>query len=70
MLRGGEQGADSFLMNGHMHAATAPIRPVMGEHILIRLMHAGVLPHAFHIHGQYICQHHVLQGMTGVVTVT
>ncbi len=51
MLRGGEQGADYFLMNGHMHSAIAPIRLATGDQILIRLMHAGAMPHAFHTHG-------------------
>lgn len=51
MMRGGEQGADHFLMNGHMDSAIAPIRLATGDRILIRLMHAGAMPHAFHTHG-------------------
>lgn len=51
MMRGGEQGADHFLMNGHMDSAIAPIRLAKGDRILIRLMHAGAMPHAFHTHG-------------------
>lgn len=50
-MRGGQQGADYFLMNGHMHSAIAPIRLAKGDRILIRLMHAGAMPHAFHTHG-------------------
>jgi FtsP/CotA-like multicopper oxidase with cupredoxin domain/plastocyanin len=51
MMRGGELGADLFLMNGRMHGAIPPIVVNEGERILIRLMHAGAMPHAFHTHG-------------------
>ena len=50
-LRGGALGSDFFLMNGHMHGAIPPLIVAEGERILIRLMHAGAEPHAFHIHG-------------------
>jgi FtsP/CotA-like multicopper oxidase with cupredoxin domain/plastocyanin len=51
MMRGGELGADLFLMNGRMHGAISPMVVNEGERILIRLMHAGAMPHAFHTHG-------------------
>ena len=51
MMRGGELGADLFLMNGRMQGAIPPIVVNEGERILIRLMHAGAMPHAFHTHG-------------------
>jgi FtsP/CotA-like multicopper oxidase with cupredoxin domain len=51
LLRGGELGSDFFLMNGRMHGAIPPLLVAKGERILIRLMHAGAMPHAFHIHG-------------------
>ena len=51
MMRGGELGADLFLMNGRMHGAIPPMVVNEGERILIRLMHAGAMPHAFHTHG-------------------
>jgi manganese oxidase len=51
MMRGGELGADFFLMNGRMHGAIPPIVVTEGERIVIRLMHAGAMPHTFHTHG-------------------
>jgi FtsP/CotA-like multicopper oxidase with cupredoxin domain len=51
MLRGGELGADLFLINGRMHGAIAPIRIAEGERILIRLIHTGAIPHPIHTHG-------------------
>ncbi|MDP9473137.1 MAG: multicopper oxidase domain-containing protein [Chloroflexota bacterium] len=50
-LRGGELGSDLFLINGHMHGAVPPIQVAEGERVLLRLVHAGHLPHPFHIHG-------------------
>jgi FtsP/CotA-like multicopper oxidase with cupredoxin domain len=50
-LRGGELGSDYFLMNGKMHGAVPPIVVKTGERVLIRLLNAGSLPHAFHTHG-------------------
>jgi FtsP/CotA-like multicopper oxidase with cupredoxin domain len=50
-LRGGELGSDYFLMNGRMHGAVPPIVVKTGERVLIRLLNAGSLPHAFHTHG-------------------
>jgi FtsP/CotA-like multicopper oxidase with cupredoxin domain len=49
-LRGGELGSDYFLMNGRMHGAVPPIVVKTGERVLIRLLNAGSLPHAFHTH--------------------
>ena len=51
MLRGGELGADLFLMNGKMHGAVPPIRIAEGERILVRLIHTGAIPHPIHTHG-------------------
>ena len=50
-LRGGELGADLFLINGRMHGAVPPIRVAAGQRVLVRLVHAGHLPHPFHVHG-------------------
>ena len=50
-LRGGELGADLFLMNGHTHDAINPIKVKEGDRILIRLMNMGSLAHPIHIHG-------------------
>jgi plastocyanin/uncharacterized cupredoxin-like copper-binding protein len=50
-LRGGELGADLFLMNGHTHEAINPIKVKEGERILVRLMNMGSLPHPIHTHG-------------------
>ena len=51
MLRGGEHGTDFFLLNGRMHGAVPPIRIAPGEHILLRVIHAGSIPHPIHTHG-------------------
>lgn len=50
-LRGGELGADLFLINGKMHSAIPPLLMATGERILLRLIHAGSIPHPIHIHG-------------------
>jgi plastocyanin/uncharacterized cupredoxin-like copper-binding protein len=50
-LRGGELGTDLFLINGRMHGAIEPLRLAEGERVLLRVMHAGHLPHPLHIHG-------------------
>lgn len=50
-LRGGEQGADLFLINGKMHGGIPPIGIAEGEMILLRLINAGARPHPIHIHG-------------------
>jgi FtsP/CotA-like multicopper oxidase with cupredoxin domain len=51
MLRGGELGADLFLLNGRMHGAVPPLMVKEGERCLIRLIHAGAIPHPIHTHG-------------------
>lgn len=51
MLRGGELGADHFLLNGKMHGAVPPLYVNEGERVLIRLIHTGAIPHPIHIHG-------------------
>lgn len=51
LLRGGEHGADLFLINGKMHGGIPPIGIAEGETILIRLINAGARPHPIHIHG-------------------
>ena len=50
-LRGGELGADLFLVNGRMHGAIEPIRLAEGERVLVRLIHTGAIPHPIHVHG-------------------
>ncbi|MEJ7763019.1 MAG: multicopper oxidase domain-containing protein [Thermomicrobiales bacterium] len=50
-LRGGELGADLFLMNGKAHDAIAPLPIAEGERVLIRLMNMGNMPHPIHTHG-------------------
>jgi FtsP/CotA-like multicopper oxidase with cupredoxin domain/plastocyanin len=50
-LRGGEHGADLFLINGKMHGGIPPIGIAEGETILLRLINAGAKPHPIHIHG-------------------
>jgi FtsP/CotA-like multicopper oxidase with cupredoxin domain len=50
-VRGGELGADLFLMNGHIHEAINPIKVKEGDRVLIRLMNMGAMPHPIHIHG-------------------
>jgi manganese oxidase len=51
MLRGGELGADHFLLNGKMHGAVPPLYVNEGERVLIRLIHTGAIPHPIHLHG-------------------
>jgi plastocyanin len=51
LLRGGEHGADLFLINGKMHGGIPPIAIAVGETILIRIINAGARPHPIHIHG-------------------
>jgi plastocyanin len=51
MLRGGELGADLFLINGKMHGAIPPLMVAEGERVLIRLIHTGAIPHPIHTHG-------------------
>jgi FtsP/CotA-like multicopper oxidase with cupredoxin domain len=51
MLRGGELGADLFLINGRMHGAIPPLRLARDERILLRIIHAGAIPHPMHTHG-------------------
>jgi FtsP/CotA-like multicopper oxidase with cupredoxin domain len=51
MLRGGELGADLFLINGRMHGAIPPLRLARDERILLRMIHAGAIPHPMHTHG-------------------
>jgi FtsP/CotA-like multicopper oxidase with cupredoxin domain len=51
MLRGGELGADLFLINGKMHGSIPPIRIAEGELVLLRLIHTGAIPHPIHTHG-------------------
>jgi FtsP/CotA-like multicopper oxidase with cupredoxin domain len=51
MLRGGELGADLFLINGKMHGAIPPLMVAEGERVLVRLIHTGAIPHPIHTHG-------------------
>jgi len=51
MLRGGELGADMFLVNGHAHGAIAPIVISEGDRVLLRMINAGHLAHPIHMHG-------------------
>ena len=51
MLRGGELGADLFLVNGRMHGSIPPLMVNEGERVLVRLIHTGAIPHPIHIHG-------------------
>lgn len=51
LLRGGELGADYFLLNGRMHGAVPPMVVKTGDRFLIRLYNTGSMPHAFHTHG-------------------
>ena len=50
-LRGGELGADLFLMNGHAGVGIPPLAMAEGERVLIRLMNMGNMPHPIHTHG-------------------
>ncbi len=51
MLRGGELGADMFLVNGHTHGAIPPIVISEGDRVLLRMINAGHHAHPVHIHG-------------------
>ena len=50
-MRGGELGADMFLVNGHAHGAIPPVVVREGERVLLRLINAGHMPHPIHLHG-------------------
>jgi FtsP/CotA-like multicopper oxidase with cupredoxin domain len=49
--RGGALQYDQFLFNGKAGDAIAPLRIGAGERIRVRLINAGSLPHAVHLHG-------------------
>jgi FtsP/CotA-like multicopper oxidase with cupredoxin domain len=49
--RGGAFTPDLFLMNGKAGAAIAPMQIAPGERIRLRLINAGNLVHAMHLHG-------------------
>jgi FtsP/CotA-like multicopper oxidase with cupredoxin domain len=49
--RGGTFQYDYFLMNGKAGDAIAPLRIAPGERVRIRVINAGSLPHAIHLHG-------------------
>jgi len=51
LLRGGELGADMFLVNGKAHGAIPPLVVKEGERVLIRLINAGHMAHPVHGHG-------------------
>jgi FtsP/CotA-like multicopper oxidase with cupredoxin domain len=51
MLRGGELGADMFLLNGRAHGAIPPIVISENDRVLLRMINAGHLPHPIHMHG-------------------
>ncbi len=51
MLRGGELGADMFLVNGRAHGAIPPIVIGEGDRVLLRMINAGHLAHPIHLHG-------------------
>lgn len=50
--RGGQLQYDLFLMNGRAGTAIDPLSIAPGERIRIRLINAGNLVHAMHLHGQ------------------
>lgn len=50
--RGGLFDYDLFLMNGKAGDAIPPFQIAEGERIRLRLINAGNLPHAMHLHGQ------------------
>jgi plastocyanin len=50
-LRGGELGADMFLVNGHAHGSIAPVVVKEGERVLLRMINAGHMAHPIHLHG-------------------
>jgi FtsP/CotA-like multicopper oxidase with cupredoxin domain len=49
--RGGLLQYDLFLMNGKAGDAIEPLHIAAGEKVRIRLVNAGSLPHAIHLHG-------------------
>ncbi|HET6318132.1 MAG TPA: multicopper oxidase domain-containing protein [Chloroflexota bacterium] len=49
--RGGALQYDQFLMNGKAGDAIQPLTIAPGERIRVRLVNAGSLPHAMHVHG-------------------
>jgi FtsP/CotA-like multicopper oxidase with cupredoxin domain len=49
--RGGELQYDQFLLNGKAGDAIVPLEIAPGERIRVRLVNAGSLPHAIHLHG-------------------
>jgi FtsP/CotA-like multicopper oxidase with cupredoxin domain/plastocyanin len=50
--RGGALQYDAFLINGRLGDAIPPLRIASGERLRLRLINAGNLPHAMHLHGQ------------------
>lgn len=50
-LRGGQLGADFFLINGKMNGSIPPLRIAKDERMLVRLINAGAIPHPIHTHG-------------------
>ena len=50
--RGGALQYDQFLFNGKAGDAIEPLTIATGERIRVRLINAGSLPHAVHLHGQ------------------
>jgi FtsP/CotA-like multicopper oxidase with cupredoxin domain len=50
-LRGGELGADMFLVNGRAHGAIPPLDVAEGERVLLRIINAGHMAHPIHGHG-------------------
>jgi FtsP/CotA-like multicopper oxidase with cupredoxin domain len=49
--RGGQLQYDLFLMNGRAGDAIEPMRIAAGEKVRIRVINAGSVPHAVHLHG-------------------
>ena len=49
--RGGALQYDAFLINGRLSDAIPPLRIATGERVRLRLINAGNLPHAMHLHG-------------------
>ena len=47
-LRGGELGADMFLVNGRAHGAIPSIDVAEGERVLLRIINAGHMAHPIH----------------------
>ncbi|MGI8483000.1 MAG: multicopper oxidase domain-containing protein [Thermomicrobiales bacterium] len=50
-MRGGELGSDLFVINGRTQGMIPPIVVSERDRVLIRLINAGEMPHAFHTHG-------------------